>query len=427
MKFTKWFAIIVLVCSSMVFAQTTKPTEDEAFTALKGLRTGPAIIAYKQFWTDYPTASLEHKTAVAAFLGESLLSKEPAESLKFNQWLVNNGSPQYRGNLARSYTHLKNYPAALSEVDKWIAELPVKSADLESESKADNAYYVKADILYASGDQVAAKALLQQRKTKGVVEHQVLAYNRLIRWATTNEQATLIDEAFAAHPAYFALAKVNLLVSQKKPADAIAVIEGLSVVSAPIASIYADLQTGKPEGAALVNAAVVKMLKTRSPGSLSTAESALLRKIVPGNDAINCMLTDAQGVADGYKNYLRKQSGRIDNTPVATFVKQLNTGDGTKALVITNEAKALAAAISAGDVQMAPFLVPMLNGDYKTAAKLAFAQAKASENDATYSFWISALSSAVRCQDQCYNKRAIDVIKWVNGEVAQNPVEDLLK
>jgi hypothetical protein len=36
------------------------------------------------------------------------------------------------------------------------------------------------------------------------------------------------------------------------------------------------------------------------------------------------------------------------------------------------------------------------------------------------------LSRVVRVADQCYNKRSIDLIKWVNGETDQNPIADML-
>lgn len=417
MNFLKLLVIVMVVFSSSVcFAKTT---EDEDFATIQSLyaskRYKERTDAAQLFWTDYPNATLPHKQAIALILCHVLTEKQPDKSIEFGQFLINSGfrSGGVYAIMANSYSRMNNYKDALTKINTAISDFNVGHTH-------------KADILYKSGDKASAIALMKERKEFD----KEAAYTRLLQWTTdATEKETLLDESIAACPSAegdkFRVMKIKSLIAKKQTAAAISFIEGMTVVRADVVSLYADIKGDAAATAALV----VKMLKTREPSSLTASESTLLRKLVPGNDAINCMLTNAQGVADGYKQYLRRQTIQINNTAIAAFVKQLNTGDGTKALVVSDEAKALATAIAAAgnDVKMGPFLVPMLKGEYNTAAKLAFAQAKAAKTDDEYKFWISALSAAVRCNDQCYNKKAVDVIKWVNGELQQNPIEDLLK
>lgn len=177
-------------------------------------------------------------------------------------------------------------------------------------------------------------------------------------------------------------------------------------------------------------AVVVRFFGCRAPALITASgftldEAAMVTNVIPANDACLLMFGDAQAVADNYKRFLRKETGRLNNEAVSAFAKQLSTGDGQKVLVVTQASKDLATAIGAGNSAHKDFWVPFFNGDFKTAAAVALGKAKDGGDD-DYRFWIQMLSGAVRANDQCYNKRAIDVIRWVNGDLAENPVADLL-
>lgn len=245
------------------------------------------------------------------------------------------------------------------------------------------------------------------------------------------EREALITRGLALPPdpsspglaAHWQARKVDLLLSQNKKADAIAYIESLTPVPVTLAVRYVDWLQGD---SAKQIAMAVKAFKSRAPGPMSVSEARMLDAIMPANDAVRCMLLSAQSVADAYKLHLRAQTGKTNNAEVAEFVKQLNTGDGKKVLVVTDTAKALAAAFEADPtILMGAYLSPLLRGNYVVAAKLSWAQAKAAKTDDEYKTWVAALSAVVRCNDQCYNKRALDVIKWVNGDLATNPISDL--
>lgn len=163
-----------------------------------------------------------------------------------------------------------------------------------------------------------------------------------------------------------------------------------------------------------------------SSKAFSDTEADFILLVVPANDVSQVVFADAQDVAENAKRYLRETTGRLSNEQAAAFVKQLMSGDGTKLLGTTAEAREIAAALEKTNAPTKNFFVPLFNNDIKKAAQAAFVSAKAAKTDTEYRFWIQLLAAAVRANDQCYNKRAIDVVRWVNGDLAENPVVDLI-
>jgi len=106
---------------------------------------------------------------------------------------------------------------------------------------------------------------------------------------------------------------------------------------------------------------------------------------------------------------------------VADDAKVCNRWGHNRSAVLSN---ALAATPNPNDSRA--YLINLLKGDYPAAALIAFNQAKAAPNDVVYKQWIMYLSGVVRASDQCYNGRAVDVIKWANGDAVTNPIPDLL-
>jgi len=92
-------------------------------------------------------------------------------------------------------------------------------------------------------------------------------------------------------------------------------------------------------------------------------------------------------------------------------------------LKVTDKAKALATQIG---VDKNPYLANLLNGNHSAAFRIAWANAQSSEDEKQYIRWIEAAAGAIRCHDQHYNGRAIEFVKFVNGEIEENPVTDLM-
>jgi hypothetical protein len=147
------------------------------------------------------------------------------------------------------------------------------------------------------------------------------------------------------------------------------------------------------------------------------------------NDSINLFFYSAQDATDRLKIYLRKTTGQLNPDQIASVVNQFTLGTGTKILSVSPQSKSLGdsiAAVNTNHLPIAAFYSAMFEGEYPAACQIAFSNAKASSNDSDYVDWIKALSGAVRVNDQCYNGRALDVIKFANGTTNINPVSDLL-
>jgi hypothetical protein len=164
-------------------------------------------------------------------------------------------------------------------------------------------------------------------------------------------------------------------------------------------------------------------------GNTSNPIKLLSAAGVNESDSINLYFEAAQNASDGYKAYLRRNTGQLNTDAASAVINQLTSGNGTKVFAVSDQSKQIASAITVANTDHLPipiFFAQMFNGDYSAACQTAFDNAKLAPSDASYADWIKALSGAVRVNDQCYNGRALDVIKFANGAINANPVSDLL-
>jgi len=165
-----------------------------------------------------------------------------------------------------------------------------------------------------------------------------------------------------------------------------------------------------------------------------------LQFLLPGDDVALCVGLTAQQVLDVRKFELRRSTGRLAPDVLVGLANQLTKGGDDRPLRISDEARALANKLAAANADanstsadttatvnapLAGYLQPLLTGDYKSAFRYAYTQAKVAETDAEYILWINAAAGAIRCADQCYNGRALAFIQYVNGTSATNPAASM--
>lgn len=162
------------------------------------------------------------------------------------------------------------------------------------------------------------------------------------------------------------------------------------------------------------------------PALISDDVGGQIGRFLPKNDALQVFVLSAQNVAARYKIHRREVTGLTNGAELEAFVKTLTEGGPDKPLVKTNEGTALFNAIADNDAQHKAFWQAMADHNFKSAAMYAFNQARNSTSDDEYTRWIKVVSQVIRVADQSYNARALDFVKWVNGEIAENPVADLI-
>ena len=144
---------------------------------------------------------------------------------------------------------------------------------------------------------------------------------------------------------------------------------------------------------------------------------------LPCEDVALCAFATAQHIVNFTKHDQRKKTGLLHTKGLIALANQLADGGDARPLQVTDKAKALAAQIGA---DKNPYLFNLLNGNHAEAFRLAWANAKSSKSDGQYIRWIEAAAGAIRCLEQHYNGRAIEFVKFVNGEIKDNPVTDLM-
>ena len=161
-----------------------------------------------------------------------------------------------------------------------------------------------------------------------------------------------------------------------------------------------------------------------------TPDVQVLRRIIPNGSPTRLWFDTAQAVLTGYRAALAAKEGRVRVEALQAMADQLTRGGGQKVLAVSDGEKALAAKLaSAPAFALQDWYVAMLGGRYAKAARLAFENSKQAEGDLAFGRWVLSVSAAVRCLDQCYNGRALEYVKWVNGDksVTANPIADLLE
>jgi len=401
----------LMFLSSIGLAQTTEKQDFDLATQKD--KDELMIERCQRFWDNYPNATLNNKIQIAKILTTLYYkTKSYEKSVEFGQFCITNNVTDYYTLwcMAQSYVKLKKYTEAISIIDLAIAASPAYNA---VKGRA-----VKADILYQSGNKEAAFNLVKDKTHR---EDFVV----LIKWETDNaKKETLLNEALTQYPndVDFIKEKIKVLVAQKKQNEAITLIESLDIIDTSIVNSYIAL---KNNDSTSIKSIIIKRLKSAS--YLSDADLLLIINLLPGNDTANLITDNAQQVTNKYLQFIKQSTGRITKENAELFITQLLNGDGNHYLVVTNEAKSLADLIEQSNVSVGPFLTNLLKGNYSAAAKIAFTNAKNSNNTTEYNAWIKCVTYAIRCNDQHYNGRAIAFIKWVNGEIAQNPITDMLE
>ncbi|HHH76105.1 MAG TPA: hypothetical protein ENL03_03660 [Phycisphaerae bacterium] len=156
-------------------------------------------------------------------------------------------------------------------------------------------------------------------------------------------------------------------------------------------------------------------------------ESRSITKIViqylPSDDVALCAFASAQHIVNFTKHDQREKTGLLQTEGLTALANQLADGGDARPLKVTDKSKALAMHIG---VDNNPYLANLLNGNHAAAFRIAWANAKSSKSEGQYIRWIEAAAGAIRCHDQHYNGRAIEFVKFVNGEIEENPVADLM-
>ena len=80
----------------------------------------------------------------------------------------------------------------------------------------------------------------------------------------------------------------------------------------------------------------------------------------------------------------------------------------------TEVAKRISAAAPIGD-----YLRPLLSGDYRSAATVAWRKARGTSNEAERKNWVGAVALALACEDQSRARRAAAFLNWVYPESKQ--------
>ncbi len=192
------------------------------------------------------------------------------------------------------------------------------------------------------------------------------------------------------------------------------VAKGASAEKARMVRVSVCTTANRPDQA---KAEAVEYLKIATDPA---AAVKVLPVLLPANDASLCAGLTAQQVVDGYKIYLRKTDPRQNAAALTGLANQLTKGGDARPLVVTDEAKALAAKLAGAP--LAAYIVPLLTGDYQAATKAAYGKITGAPDDVAYVQWVNATAAAVRCMDRCYNGRAVDFVKFINGTGQTNPI-----
>ena len=173
--------------------------------------------------------------------------------------------------------------------------------------------------------------------------------------------------------------------------------------------------------AAQTRAEAVAFLKVAT--SPEEALEALPLALPPGDVAL-CAAQNAQAVFNGVKLSVRRKTGRLQRQALVALAEQLTQGGDARPLTVSDRAGDLAEELTAAKAPLAGYLSNLLSGDYPAAWRAAFAAAREAESDGLYIAWIEAAAGAIRCHDQHYNGRALQFVRYVNGETAENPLAE---
>jgi hypothetical protein len=282
-----------------------------------------------------------------------------------------------------------------SEADKveYIRAAFTEAATMEGEVATRRRDYIAAACYdYWKGDANAVRMVEMILENFGPTVHNIsMLYNANFHLKEYGEALSILEKHAGVIPAEQEAAyRLNALAALKRTDDIpAAVLAYLAVSTSPVQAV------------------------------------AALQNVLPGDDAALCAGLTAQKMLDGYKIEVRRSTGRNVPAMMVTLANQLTKGGDDRPLRVSDEAKALADKLDSAP--LAAYLQPLLRGDYKSAFKFAYTQAKSADTDPDYIVWINAAAGVIRCADQCYNGRALGFIRYVNGDDNTNPATELLE
>ena len=306
------------------------------------------------------------------------------------------------------------------------------SRALEASSDQDGTWAANTStlprLLWQAGKRDEAVAFLkacaaEPKRLQWRTDHISFACNQLWGDAAYADELLAIDVGMSGDTLHNVLHRYNLFVSQRKYDDALAVaLKGMKADGlGPEWARYERLKLLAYLRRA--DAAAVEALEYVKIATHPMQAAAALQYLVPGNDVSLCASLTAQQVLDGYKIALRRDTGKLNPGSLVALANQLTKGGDARPLAVTDAAKALADKLDG--TPLAAYLQPLLRGDHAGAFRAAYARAKAADTDADYVVWINAAAGAIRANDQHYNGRALEFMRFINGEAEANPVADM--
>ena len=157
---------------------------------------------------------------------------------------------------------------------------------------------------------------------------------------------------------------------------------------------------------------------------------------LPADDALVLAIGGAPSeyALPAYAWRLRRTEGRVDPEKLKAVEAQLAKGGDARPFVVSDVSKQLAAHL-ADDAPLKDYLKPLLSGDYRTAAQVAWKRLLAANTQEAYDVWAEGVAIALRCQDQqLTGGRAEAFSRWVRDDltdargkkVTANPVAEFL-
>ena len=165
---------------------------------------------------------------------------------------------------------------------------------------------------------------------------------------------------------------------------------------------------------------LVQILKA-NPNDKTSFEG-LVKSYTEYNEPLR-LIVPPQEFVDGVKVAIRKANGRVLKGDVQLVVDKIIDGKGNFNMTASAKSKAFGDALAKAGCHDWTSL--MFQGKFLEAAKYAYAEAVKAENDTAYVEWSGKLRTSIVCLDQCYNGRALDIVKWLNGDIATCPVPEL--
>ena len=423
-------AIILLVGSTVVAANPKKPAKpkklDPQRDELKKAGTEAEVTAWIE---KYP--STKKTTRVQAWAKVAQLrskSKKPAEALTaYEKCIEVHGAEimqptkfRYSGFALRAAIEAKDWKKARTHLAaaETVVNNPANAASEDKRIKDLTGDWNKADLLERK-----ASILLGERKRPEAIAAlkdslDVTKHPKAYRDHRSDHTKGLVRSM-----------KLARLQGRAKDRDGQAktLADSINYAKSDIGWLHDNLvrlKAIKPETD--LNAMVAKIFSHRA--CISSRDPGVLLQLVgiPANDTIYLSTSSMQTVVRGRVSWNARQPGSIATNDSKTMIDQLTDGGTFRPFETTAEARALAALIDPYDTREAKCMSLLLRGMYPQAARLAWSYAQNEKDRFLFQRWVLTTAAAVRCIDQQYNGRDVEFVKWVNNEIATNPIADIL-